>query len=448
MTTLVSDTNQFPYSAVVSIRATFSDGRVSFGTGTLVSKNDVLTATHLLYRPDYGGYASSVWVYPGADFNGTRSVLEASPFGGYLGGSIVAFPNEVYLDSNHSTNSLSEVASDVAIIGLSQAVGFRTGWFGLSPDMNALSETIAIGYPSDATGMVSGNVLSHSSNGMWISAYSYDGSVLMGPGSSGGPLYLFENNLPSIIGVKSSGNAFVNYWADIDHKFTEIQAAIYANDRLIGGSEFIDGTPMANQFAGQKSNLVIDGLGGMDTVFYASLSSQAIVTRTGGNVITVVDAIRTTQGDILSNIERLKFTDINIALDVGPSEHAGSLYMLYKAAFNRVPDNEGMGYWLAQVDGGKDLIANIATGFVNAPEFVAKYGTSPTNAFYVDQLYLNVLGRAGETGGVTYWNAELDAGKRSKAEVLVQFATLPEGAALVADLIANGIPYQEWLGQV
>ena len=446
MINAVSGTNQFPYSAVVSIRSTFSDGRVSFGTGALIGKNDVLTATHLVYRPDYGGYATSVLVYPGADFNGTRSVLEASPFGSYLGGSIVAFPTEVYLDGNHDTNSLNEVASDMAIIGLSQAVGFQTGWFGLSPEMNNLNETIAIGYPSDATGMVAGHVLSHSSTGLWISAYSYDGSVLMGPGSSGGPLYLLDHNIPSIIGVKSSGNDYVNYWADIDHKYEEIQTAIHSNDHLIGGSQFINGTSQQDYFVGKKLNLVIDGLDEIDFVSYASQSSQTIVTRTGSDIITVVDKSKITQGDTLTNIERLKFSDINIALDVGPTENAGSIYMLYKAVFNRAPDNPGMGYWLAQKDAGKSLVNDIAQAFVTVPEFTDKYGTNPSNAFYVDQLYRNVLDRFGEPEGVAYWNQELDTGKRSKAEVLVQFATLPEGAALVADLIANGIPYEEWMG--
>ena len=148
----------------------------------------------------------------------------------------------------------------------------------------------------------------------------------------------------------------------------------------------------------------------------------------------------------VTEVERLKFADGSIALDIGPTQNAGSLYMLYKAAFNRAPDEEGMGYWLAQVDGGKNLVNDIAAGFVKAPEFVAKYGTNPTNAFYVDQLYLNVLGRPGEAGGVAYWNQELNTGARSKAEVLVQFATLPEGAALVANLIANGISYVEYVG--
>jgi hypothetical protein len=150
--------------------------------------------------------------------------------------------------------------------------------------------------------------------------------------------------------------------------------------------------------------------------------------------------------DYYDGVERLKFSDTNVALDVGPTQNAGSVYMLYKAAFNRAPDAGGMGYWLAQKDGGSNIVTNIAQGFVASKEFTDKYGTNPTNASYVDKLYQNVLGRAGESGGVTYWNQELDAGRISKAAVLVQFATLPEGAALVANLIANGIQYQEWVG--
>jgi hypothetical protein len=150
--------------------------------------------------------------------------------------------------------------------------------------------------------------------------------------------------------------------------------------------------------------------------------------------------------DYLISVERLKFSDTNLALDVGPTENAGSVYMLYKAAFNRAPDDGGMGYWLVQKDDGANIVTSIAQGFVNSAEFIAKYGANPTNASYVNNLYQNVLGRAGEAGGVAYWNQELDAGRVSKAAALVAFATLPEGASLVADLIANGIPYTEFIG--
>ena len=444
MATNVLDATQFPYSAVVSIRATFADGRVSYGTGSLIGKNDVLTSTHLVYRPDFGGYATSLWVYPGADFNGSRLQMGDTPFGGYLAESIVAFPERVYADSNHATNSFNEIAHDIAIIGLSHPIGFQTGWFGLSYGVNEIQYAVAIGYPGEATGMVYGDVLAHSLNGLWISAYSADGSVLMGPGSSGGPLYVLDSYLPSIIGVKSSGTSEINYWTDIDNKFDNVKTAIDSNDNLIGGSLFVEGTFRNDHFFGETTNLVIDGLAGIDRVTYVNPSSQYVAFRTGNGLIAVTNAANDNTGDILKNIERVQFTDRTIAFDVAPSENAGSLYMLYKAAFNRDPDPTGMGYWLAQVDNGKDLVTDIAAGFVRAKEFTDKYGTGSNHAFYVDQLYLNVLDRVGELEGVTYWNTELNSGKRSKAEVLVQFATLPEGAGLVAEQIASGIAYQEW----
>jgi hypothetical protein len=119
--------------------------------------------------------------------------------------------------------------------------------------------------------------------------------------------------------------------------------------------------------------------------------------------------------------------------------------MLYKAAFNRPSDTSGMGYWISLKDGGSNIITNIAQGFVSSAEFIAKYGANPSNSSYVNNLYQNVLGRAGESGGVAYWTGEMDAGRVNKAQALVQFATLAEGAALVAPLIANGITYTEWM---
>ncbi len=46
---------------------------------------------------------------------------------------------------------------------------------------------------------------------------------------------------------------------------------------------------------------------------------------------------------------------------------------------------------------------------------------------------------------VAYWNQELNAGRITKAAVLEAFATLLEGASLVAADIAHGIAYQQWV---
>ncbi|MBU3587836.1 DUF4214 domain-containing protein [Polynucleobacter sp. 31A-FELB] len=211
-------------------------------------------------------------------------------------------------------------------------------------------------------------------------------------------------------------------------------------------SDVIFGLGGNDSISGEEGDDVIDGGSGIDLAVYLGLATEYIFRINVSNT-EVSDVMPNRDGtDTLTNIERLAFSDINVALDIGPSQNAGSVYMLYKAAFNRAPDEGGMGYWLAQKDGGANIVTNIAQGFVNSGEFTAKYGANPTNASYVDKLYLNVLGRAGEAEGVAYWNQQLDAGNISKAAVLVQFATLAEGASLVADLIANGIPYTEWVG--
>ena len=193
----------------------------------------------------------------------------------------------------------------------------------------------------------------------------------------------------------------------------------------------------------------IDGGLGSNTSVYSDKAQNYSVNSLGGGSFEVKHTVLNVApkiDDTLVNIQRLQFTDTNIALDIAPNQTAGSVYMLYQATFNRTPDAAGLGYWIAQVDKGANIITNVAASFVLSPEFVAKYGSNPSNASYVDNLYQNVLHRAGESGGVAYWNQQLNTGAATKAFVLEQFATLAEGAALVAPTIAHGIAYTQWVG--
>jgi len=204
------------------------------------------------------------------------------------------------------------------------------------------------------------------------------------------------------------------------------------NDIFYGG-DGIDTAVLpgkASNYSVQASNYVWDNLNKVGNL------SGYIITDT-------TKLINTLQ---VNQVERLQFSETNIALDIAPNQTAGSVYMLYQATFNRTPDAGGLGYWIAQVDKGANIITSVGASFVASPEFVAKYGSNPTNASYIDNLYQNVLHRAGDSGGVTYWNQQLNSGAATKAFVLEQFATLAEGAALVAPTIAHGIAYTQWVG--
>jgi len=206
------------------------------------------------------------------------------------------------------------------------------------------------------------------------------------------------------------------------------QSSISQNDVITGGSgnDYLDG-----------------GLGLNTAVYLGKLGEYSISLAP----LTITDSVAHRDGiDTLNNISRLKFTDTNIALDIGSTQTAGSAYLLYQAAFNRHPDTPGVGYWIAQLDKGANLVTDVAQAFINSPEFISLYGANPSVSNYVNLLYQNVLHRAGETGGVNYWNGQLNNNIFSRAQVLEYFAASPENVAAVAPDIAHGIAYQQWVG--
>ncbi|MCV6575761.1 MAG: DUF4214 domain-containing protein, partial [Cohaesibacter sp.] len=111
--------------------------------------------------------------------------------------------------------------------------------------------------------------------------------------------------------------------------------------------------------------------------------------------------------DTLIDVERLSFSDGTLALDI--AGNAGQAYRIYKAAFARDPDNDGLKYWIGRVDNGTGLI-DVAKGFLASTEFQTLYGTNPSNEAFIAKLYNNVLGREGEAGGFAFWQGELDSG--------------------------------------
>ena len=139
--------------------------------------------------------------------------------------------------------------------------------------------------------------------------------------------------------------------------------------------------------------------------------------------------------DTLTNVERLQFNDGVVAFDV--QGNAGTAYRLYQAAFNRTPDTGGLSFWTHGLDVGIDILA-ISQGFVNSAEFKQVYGANPTNAHIIDLFYQNVLGRAGEPGGVAYWLNALNIGV-PVSEVLQGFAVSAENHAIVDPKLAQGI---------
>lgn len=230
---------------------------------------------------------------------------------------------------------------------------------------------------------------------------------------------------------------------------------LQGNDTLRGGvgdDELID-------YAGHS---VFEGMGGNDklagfsddhnlAVYRGKLSDYQITkvsginydNVTGASGYSVNDTVSGRDGrDTLVNIERLKFSDTKLALDVGQNENAGAIYRLYEAAFDRAPKPVGEGYWLKKLDNGETL-TDIANQFALTDEFRATYGGSnPDYRYYVTKLFEHVLGRQPKQAGLDYWSAKLEHGE-SYGSVLAGISESNENVANVAKLIANGIQYTD-----
>ena len=183
------------------------------------------------------------------------------------------------------------------------------------------------------------------------------------------------------------------------------------------------------------------GESGVDTAYFTGPLADYQITTKGG-VTLVADRLFGRYGsNQLDSVERLVFDDVHLALDTDAS--AGQAYRLYKAAFDRIPDQAGLGYWIAQLDAGASLSA-AAGGFVSSAEFQSTYGRDLDDASFVSLLYANVLDRQPDAGGYAYWLEAMSDGL-TREQVLVAFSESVENQMNVSDLIGDGIQYIPFL---
>ncbi|WP_159627776.1 Calx-beta domain-containing protein [Massilia puerhi] len=181
----------------------------------------------------------------------------------------------------------------------------------------------------------------------------------------------------------------------------------------------------------------VKGGAGIDTVHYAGNRDAYTIDR-GADGFTISHKNGAGGTDLLTGIERIDFGDLNVALDIDGI--GGQAYRIYQAAFNRTPDSGGLGFWINVMDQGLSL-AEVAAGFMQTPEFIAAYGANPSNHDLVSQIYLNVLHRPAEPGGLAYWTGALDRGVVTAAQALSMISESPENQAALAPVIGEGFTY-------
>ncbi len=186
--------------------------------------------------------------------------------------------------------------------------------------------------------------------------------------------------------------------------------------------------------SGGAGNDTLDGGAGVGTaVFSGSRAAYTLIRTSSG-----MTAASTAEGtDTLMHMERRQFTDKTIIFDL--DGNAGQAYRLYQAAFDRVPDQGGLGYRIDQMDSGMGL-SQVATEFINSAEFKSLYGNNPSNDQFVTLLYDNVLLRAPDTGSFNYWMNELDHGT-SREDALIGFSGSLENQLSLVGIVQTGVEF-------
>jgi hypothetical protein len=159
--------------------------------------------------------------------------------------------------------------------------------------------------------------------------------------------------------------------------------------------------------------------------------------------------VGTTSGiDELTGVSILKFDDKDMSLEsdikgtfdqvTGLNTDSGKMFRLYNASFKRLPDPDGLRYWIDNFSSGKDDERAVASSFLASAEFKQRYGENVSDSTYVNTLYKNVLGRDADTGGLNYWLGQLNNGAETRYEVLLGFSESAENKTLFTEMTGFG----------
>jgi len=148
--------------------------------------------------------------------------------------------------------------------------------------------------------------------------------------------------------------------------------------------------------------------------------------------------------DELTGESILKFDDKNMNLEndikatfdqvTGLNTDSGKMFRLYNASFKRLPDPDGLRYWIGNFSSGKDDERAVASSFLVSAEFKQRYGENVSDSAYVNTLYKNVLDRDADTSGLNYWLGQLNSGAETRYEVLLGFSESIENKALFSEI--------------
>jgi hypothetical protein len=197
-----------------------------------------------------------------------------------------------------------------------------------------------------------------------------------------------------------------------------------------GNSSVSTGSGVDTIEAGLGNSTIVGGSGDYAVVKLAgNATNYEVTTQNGRAVVTNNTTNKTTD---ISKIQFVQLDNGNALVFAKDSVEA-AIATLYRTAFGRDADAGGLDYWFDLGRAGVSL-KQISNAFTNSTEFRSTAATE--NQAFVNQLYLNTFGRAGEDGGVAFWLDAMNSGS-SRADLISSFAQI------AAQNIQGTAPFQE-----
>lgn len=216
------------------------------------------------------------------------------------------------------------------------------------------------------------------------------------------------------------------------------------------GDDELSGNAAANRLQGMRGSDVLQGRGGddvldggagLDIAVYAGARAGYAVGR-GGSGWSVVDGRGSDGTDTLQGIERLRFADTHLAIDVAPDgramQAARVVYTLFGSAWLQP---HVVGIALSYLDAGSSESVLLRAALES--DAFATLAGSRSNRDFVRQVWTSVVGSAPDAASLATYTALLDSGAYTQlalAELASRDPIVTLSAALVG-VAEHGIEY-------
>jgi hypothetical protein len=229
---------------------------------------------------------------------------------------------------------------------------------------------------------------------------------------------LYQNGVPTIVSTDQTG------FSDGKNNALSTGLKIYQNDLPLGDFRYFTGSASNPNQVGTIHNDIFtpgygketfDGLGGLNKVVLDNARADYVYTPNSGNQVHIIHKSNPAIDVSTTNVQRFKFSDKNIALDLTPSQSAGQTALLIGAVLpGKLVYDVSKQALLGSVIGLFDqnfTIAQLSGAILRLPIWDVLTGkAAPTNADIASYLVNNIYGgtqtAAITSAAITTMNAE------------------------------------------